>query len=167
MNARVSLTAGRKLKWFGPLLVLVLLAGVACAAELVLIPEDAPFPFYALGLGHSGLSADDWVVTAFFYPPDSFKANYSLWDQPVDPSMLPDEPCDVEGLVILGDGPYPIQVLPTNVKGLKVPIWFTSVGAWNDKFTVAELEKLSAGNTRAPALIGVLSHPVQTRWCWA
>ncbi len=140
MNARVSLTA-RKVKWIGPLLALMLLAGVAWAAELVRFPQDQPFPFYALGLGHSGLAPEDWVVTAFCYPPDSFKANYDLFNQPVDPSRLPEEPGYLEGFGIVGEGPYPLQVVVGNVPGVKVPIWFTSVSTWNDKWTVSEMEK--------------------------
>ena len=140
MNARVSLTV-RKRKWLVPLLALILLPGVADAAERLLIPEDMPLPFYALGLGHSGESPDDWIVTAFCYPPDSFKANYDLSKQPVDPSLLPDEPGYMEGFAVVGDGPYPMQAMFTNVPGVQVPIWFTSVSAWNDKWTVSQMQK--------------------------
>jgi hypothetical protein len=143
MNARVSRTAP-KLKWLVPLAVLILLVGVACASDRLLIPEDMAMPFYALGLGHSGESAGDWVVTAFCYPPDSFKANYDLFNQPVAPSMLPDQPCYMEGSATFADGLYPIKSLFTNVPGVKVPIWFTPVLAWNDKWTVAEMRKQGA-----------------------
>ena len=118
-----------------------LLAGVAYAADRLLIPEDMPVPFYALGLGHSGESADDWVVTAFCYPSDSFKANYDLSNQPVDPSRLPEQPGYLEGFALVGDGPYPTQAMFTNIPGVEVPIWFTPVLAWNDKWTVAEMKK--------------------------
>ena len=70
MNARVSLTV-RKRKWLVPLLALILLPGVAYAAERLLIPEDIPLPLYACGLGHSGESPEDWIVTAFCYPPSA------------------------------------------------------------------------------------------------
>ncbi len=140
MNAKVSLTA-RRLKWLAPVLTLLLLAAVASAAELLWVPEDTPLTFYAFGLGHSGSGPDDWVVTAFCYPPDSIKANYDLSNQPVDPSRLPDQPGYLEGFAIVDGGPYPIQVVLTNFPGVKVPIWFTSASAWNDKWTVAEMEK--------------------------
>ena len=110
MNANVSLTA-RKLKWLAPVLALVLLAGVAYTAERLRIPEDMLLPFYALGLGHSGESAEDWIVTAFCYPPDSFKANYDLFKQPVDPSLLPDQPGYMEGFAVVAGGPYPMQAM--------------------------------------------------------
>ena len=130
----------RKVKWFAALLALLVLAAVASAAELLRIPEDRHFRLYALGLGHSGLGPEDWVVTAFCYPPDSFKANYDLDNQPVDVSQLPDQPGYLEGFAIF-DGDHAIQVALTNVPGVKVPIWFTSVSTWNGKWTVAEMEK--------------------------
>ena len=126
---------------FAPLLAIVLLAGIAFAAERLLISEDMLVPFYALGLRHSGESAEDWIVTAFCYPPDSFKANYDLSNQPVDPSLLPDEPGYMEGFAVVAGGPYPIQAMFTNDPGVEVPIWFTSVSTWNDKWTVSEMQK--------------------------
>ncbi len=144
MKRSVALAAGRKLQWAAPLFAAVLLAGAADAADRVLVPEDMPVPFYAIGLGHSGESSDDWVVTAFCYPPDSFKANYDLFNTPVAPSLLPDEPCYLEGFAVFAEGLTPIQVVLTNVPGVKVPVWFTPVLAWTDKWTVSEMERLGS-----------------------
>ncbi len=141
MNARRFLTAVRPFRWLAPLLALTMLAGVAGAVERVQFPQDRPLPFYAFGLGHSGTTPEDWVLTAFCYPPDSFKANYSLWDQPVALSLLPDQPCLLEGFAILADGPTPIQEQLSNVAGVKVPIWFTPVSQWDFTWTVQNMKK--------------------------
>ena len=135
MSARVSLTV-RKRKWLVPLLALILLPGVAYAAERLLIPEDIDLPLYARGLGHSGLSAEDWIVTAFCYPPDSFDPNYDLFWQPVDPDLLPNEPCYLEGFAIFDGGVNPKQAVLSNVPGVRVPIWFTQKSEWTWPWTV-------------------------------
>ena len=119
---------------------LVAPVAVSTAADQVWFPEGVRYPFYARWLGHSGSDPDDWVVTACCFPPDSFNANYNLFNQPVDPAELPDAPGYLEGFVLRGDDPFPI-VVAANVPGVKVPIWFTSVSAWNDKWTVAQMQK--------------------------
>jgi len=140
MNVRTCFKT-RRLKWRWFLLALAAIGGTATAAEVVYFPEDMPLPLYAIGLGHSGESEGDWVVTAFCYPPDSFKASYDLSQQPIDPSMVAGQTCYLEGFGLFADGPVPIQSVLKNARGAKVPIWFTPVSAWNGKWTVAQMKK--------------------------
>jgi len=88
MKPRISLVAGRQLKWLALLVALVLLPGVVGAAERLLIPEDLDLPFYACGLGHTADGA--WVGAAFYRPldkaPGKFAANEFV---AVDPDKYP------------------------------------------------------------------------------
>jgi hypothetical protein len=90
------------------------------------VPQDMPLPLYATGLSHTGTEADDWVVTAFYYPSDTIPADYDLFNEPVfDPPVGVVTPL-VEGfLVFHDDDPAPVPQVMRNAPGAKVEIWFT------------------------------------------
>ena len=140
MNARVSLTAQR-VKWFAPLLALVVLAAVASAAELLRVPEDTPLTFYALGLGHSG-----WTRRTGSLPLSAIRQIPSRPTTTCSTSRSTLPGCPISRGTWRGSRSS-TKVLTRSrlssrtVPGVKVPIWFTSVSAWNDKWTVAEMEK--------------------------
>ena len=117
MKPRITLTAGRKLKWLAPLLALVLLAGGALAAERFLIPQQLGLPFYARGLGHTDTG---WVVTAFYRPLECVPKNVDLYlvDFNIDPAC----PLFVEGFAVLEEGAFmPMHEELQNVPGAPMP----------------------------------------------
>ena len=140
MKPRITLTAGRKLKWLAPLLALVLLAGGALAAERFLIPQQLGLPFYARGLGHTDTG---WVVTAFYRPLECVPKNVDLYlvDFNIDPAC----PLFVEGFAVLEEGAFmPMHEELQNVPGAPMPICFAESTEFlkavaNGKVTVREL----------------------------
>ena len=119
MNARMSLTAGWKLKCLVPLLALLSAAGIAGAVDHLLIPEQLNLVFYGRGLGHTddGLSA----LVLYTLPesvPDGVNVLQLRFD--IDPSSLL-----VEGFAIMEAGALaPIQENVKNAPGKLVPICF-------------------------------------------
>ena len=102
MKPSISIVTGRKLKWLALLVALVLLPGVAGAAERLLIPEELDLPFYACGLGHTENGA--WVGAAFYRPldkaPDDFTVNEFVLVDPVE------YPLCVEGFAVVKEGEF-------------------------------------------------------------
>jgi hypothetical protein len=92
------------------------------------VPQDMLLPFYAAGLGHTGLGADDWVIAAFYYPPEDIPADYDLFNQPVwDPPVGVETP-NAEGFMVFKAGnPYPIQQQLHLVPGARMAVWFVPV----------------------------------------
>jgi hypothetical protein len=90
------------------------------------VPQDMPLPLYATGLSHTGTNADDWVVTAFYYPSDTIPADYDLFNVPVfAPPVGVVDPL-VEGFLVFHDGnPFPVPQVLHNAPGARVEIWFT------------------------------------------
>ena len=123
MNARMSLTAGWKLKCLVPLLALLSAAGIAGAVDHLLIPEQLNLVFYGRGLGHTddGLSA----LVLYTLPesvPDGVNVLQLRFD--IDPSSLL-----VEGFAIMEAGALaPIQENVRNAPGKLVPICFADTG---------------------------------------
>ncbi len=140
MNQQAFFTVGRKLKWLAPLVGLVLLSGIAYAAQLLLIPQDLKIPYYARGLGHSDTG---WIGYAFYYQDVPKHDDLSL---PFVPG--PKDVLLVQGFAIMDEGSdTPRQVELQNVGGEMVPIWFVSVQDWiqvllsKNEVTVSDLEK--------------------------
>ena len=102
MKPRISIVAGRKLKWLALFIALVLLPGICGAAERLLIPEELDLPFYACGLGHGKDGA--WVGAAFYRPldkaPGDFTVNEFVF---VDPDEYP---LCVEGFAVTKEGEF-------------------------------------------------------------
>jgi hypothetical protein len=126
-------------------LVLTLLAASVLGAgtRRLLIPQDFALPFYVTGLGNTGFSPDDWVITAFYYPPADIPGDYDLFNQPVwDPPVGVDTPY-VQGFIMFNakNSDYPVQQVLKTAPGARVPIWFTRMGDWNDTWTVNEMQK--------------------------
>lgn len=97
----------------------VTLLATALVATLVLgagktqryrVPQDMPLPLYATGLSHTGTNADDWVVTAFYYPSDTIPADYDLFNEPVFAPPVGVVTPLVEGFLVFQDGiPIPLE----------------------------------------------------------
>jgi len=103
MKPRISLTAGRKLKWLVPLVALALLAGVAGAADRLRIPGDMDLPFYAVGLGHN--SDVTWVATVFYRPFETAPGDLVV-NQFVLGLDATEYPLSVEGFAVLQEGDF-------------------------------------------------------------
>lgn len=102
MKPRVSIVAVRKLNWLAPLLAVMLLPGVAGAADRVLIPEELDLPFYACGLGHN--DGGEWVGAAFYRPLGKAPADLAANDFV---SVDSDEyPLCVEGFAVMKEGEF-------------------------------------------------------------
>jgi hypothetical protein len=159
MKRRISLTAGRSQTWLAPLVALVLLAGVAQSADLLLIPEEHPGPpCYARIIRWVGYT--DWAAVVFYRSPGDVPKNFDLgpygyYFVHMDFGlMLPGAPqILMEGFGVWEDvtmpGVPPYQEVLRDVKGTPVPIWFVT----NDDLapfvkkgnvTVADLEKMKS-----------------------
>jgi hypothetical protein len=118
---------------FLAMLALAALATSVWAAERIMVPQDRPLPLYVQGLGHTGLERDDWIGTAFFYPPDDIPGDYDLFSAPVHDPPVGVETPNVQGFMVVGSkSPLPAQISLENVPGTRVPIWFIRVGEWYD-----------------------------------
>lgn len=99
------------------------------SAERVLIPQQTLLPLYVVGLGHTGPGPDDWVATAFYYPPDQIPVDYSFWNAPVFNPPVGTVAPYVEGFLVTMDSDNPAtpprQLVLHNAPGALVPIWFT------------------------------------------
>ena len=145
MNAKVSRTP-RKLKWLAALAVLVLVAGVAQAVEIRLIPEDLTVPIYIRG-------CDDvktgWTATIFYHPPECVPNNYNLLTG-ADYNISPKCPLLVEGFTLWEEGAaIPFQVVLDNAPGTRIPIYFTKLteiyaAIADGKITVKDLEQMDS-----------------------
>jgi hypothetical protein len=119
-------------KWTGVgVLILALLATTVWGAgktERVLVPQQDVLPFYVAGLGNTGLEPTDWVIAAFYYPPESIPADYDLWVMPVwEPPVGVATP-NAEGFMVWKEGvPYPVQQQLHLVPGARMAIWFVPV----------------------------------------
>ena len=90
------------------------------------VPQEMPLPLYATGLSHTGTNAEDWVVTAFYYPSDTIPADYDLFNQPVFAPPVGVVTPLVEGFLIFQDGsPIPVEQHMRNAPGAMVEVWFT------------------------------------------
>ncbi len=117
---------------------LTVMASGAWGAERAVSPP-ALVPVLASGLGNTGVTADDWVVTAFYYSPESIVALAPAngdTDLSVAPFLAPP---------VLGGTPYvqgfyvgkagamvPIVVKYQNAPGTLVPVWFTPADKFDD-----------------------------------
>ncbi len=146
MKPRISIIAGRKLKWLAPLVALVLLAAVAGAAERLLIPEELDLPWYALGLGHSSDGA--WVGAVFYRPfdkaPGQFSANEFVYG--IDSTKYP---LCVEGFAVIEEGEaFPIASSVWNRPNEVVEIVFVPAEQYlaalakDGKVTFRDLKKM-------------------------
>jgi hypothetical protein len=91
-----------------------------------LVPQDMPLPLYVTGLSHTGTNADDWVVTAFYYPSATIPGDYDLFNEPVFEYPVGVVTPLVQGfLVFHGSNPYPVPQVMHNAPGAMVEIWFT------------------------------------------
>ncbi len=113
-------------------LALALLATSVWGGERRVVPPE-PWSVYATGLGNTGDSSDDWVVTAFYYPPQDIPGDYDLSVFPVDaPPVGVDTPL-VQGFIVVDkNSPPPAQIVFRNAPGVLVPIWFTPVPKFVD-----------------------------------
>lgn len=114
-------------------LVLTVSATSVCAGpnQRYRVPQDMPLPLYVVGLLHTGTSAGDWVVTAFYYPSDTIPADYDLFQEPVFAPPVGVVTPLVEGFFVFHDGnPAPVPQVMHNAPGVPVEIWFTPA----DKF---------------------------------
>jgi hypothetical protein len=133
MKGRISLTAGWKVKWLAPLVALLLLAGVAGAADHLLIPEEHPGPPSYARVLWAGYS--QWRAFVFYRSPDSVPGDFNLgiWDSQVDPDLdFEASPMLMEGFGIWEDGTdpdveAPYQLVLKDIPGQPVPIWFVHV----------------------------------------
>jgi hypothetical protein len=97
-------------------------------AQRLRVPQDTPLPMYVVGLAHTGLEADDWVVTAFYYPSDTVPPDYDLFNEPVWAYPVGAVTPLVEGFLVFHDGnPAPVPQVVKNAPGANVEIWFTPV----------------------------------------
>ncbi len=91
-----------------------------------LVPQQMALPLYVAGLGHTGTNANDWVVTAFYYPSATIPVDYDLFNQPVFAYPVGAVTPLVEGFLVFPHGsPYPVPQLMHTAPGAKVEIWFT------------------------------------------
>lgn len=123
----------RTFKWASAVvLVLGLMAASLWGAgntQRVLVPQQYVLPFYVTGLGHTGFGPDDWVIAAFYYPPENIPADFDLWNAPVwDPPVGVKTP-NVEGFMVWSDKnpAYPVQQLLHLVPGARMAVWFVPV----------------------------------------
>ena len=153
MNARMSLTTGRKRTWLAPLLALVLLAGVATAADRFLVPEELPGPPYYASLGW--FLNNDWAFFVFCRSPECVPNSANLLQaydfDLLDPTVGLKYPLLMEGFALYEEGQDPFVVKPYqlelhNVEGVPVPIWFISVEdlwqCFGSKLTVDKLAQV-------------------------
>ena len=102
MNARMSITAGRRLKWLAPLVALMLLAGVAQPGERVKIPDGGQvLPYYARILSFPGYNMD-WAAVVFYRSPESVPDDFpmNVWDVTFDWSLENNESWLTEGFLV-------------------------------------------------------------------
>lgn len=144
MYTRISLTA-RKLKWLAPLLALVLLAGVAMAVEVLMIPEDLNWPIYIRGFDDT---ATGWTATIFYYSPEVIPDDYNLLVG--DDFNIGPEGLLVDGFALRHKGSFvPKQGVIANVEGVRIPIYFVQIpelyaGIADGTLTVEELENMQS-----------------------
>ena len=159
MKPRISLTAGWKLKWLAPLVALVLVAGVAQSADLLMIPEEHPGPpAYARIIRWVGYT--DWAAVVFYRSPSDVPKNFDLGPYgyylvhldfdltlPGAPEILMEGFGIWEDVTVPGVPPY--QEVLRDVPGSPVPIWFVK----NDELApfvkkgnvrVTDLEKMTS-----------------------
>ncbi len=90
------------------------------------VPQEMSLPISAVGLSNTGTNANDWVVTAFYYPSATINGTNDLFKIPVFGYPVGEVTPLVEGFFVFHDGnPFPVPQVMHNAPGAKVEIWFT------------------------------------------